>query len=824
MRSHRPCSHRAPLDPHKPGLVQLLRALKLDVAYHRAAGDRLYTTDARGREIEVLDFVGGYGSLLLGHAHPQIVAAAAAFWQRPGANFAQGTLRPAATELARELSVRAGGDYCAVFSNSGTEAVEVALKHALLETQGRQFLALQRGFHGKTLGALQLTANPLYRKAFPFRALDVRRIRPNDLDDLERAFTSGTRWAGLVFEPIQSEAGVRPLDAAFVRRAAALCRAHEVPLIADECQTGMGRTGRFLASHRLGVRPDYVVLSKSLGGGVAKIAATLIDRGRYHAEFDLLHTSTFADDEFSSSIALATLHEIDSALMARCREFGTRLKTGLRELARRHPAALQGVRGRGLLLGLELRDQDGAASFLLRYLSAQGLLGPLISAYLLRTHRLRVAPTLSDPWTLRLQPSALMTEADGCRLMEAVADVCERLEAEDILGLTRFLAHASEMDAIIPKLPDVPPRLVAHSPRPFTVAASRRGPPRVAWLFHLNDETDAVHLEPALERLAPSARAAYLDRCSSLAEPVRMDDVEVQSPAGPRVVVTPLLLPVRAGWIRRLFEARQVEPLRSLVQRGVAAAEAIGCSLASLGQFTSIVTRHGRSLSTKNMRLVTGNTYTTCLVVEGVLAKLEELQRAAASETVAIVGAGGNIGSACVDLLAPRFRRTILVGSPRPAAAVRLQSLAQRHAAAISSEAADLSRAGVVVCATNRVEAVLRAEWFRPGAIVCDVSVPAAVSPASVAERPDVHWLPGGVVRLPAGESIPIPGFPLPPGFTYGCMAEAILLGFEVTGYASFIGPVLTERVRLLQALAADHGFSHSSVVSAEKLDSCPGK
>ena len=340
---------------HKPRLLNLLRSIGLDVIYHRGEGDLLYYHDEQGREVEVLDLVGGYGSLLLGHSHPAIVAEAQKLLSEGIPIHVQGSVRKCAGQLARELSRRTKGDYSVVFANSGTEAVEVAMKHAMLETGSRTFLALEGAFHGKTLGAVQLTASERCREAFELTGLNVTRIRLNDMEDLEATFARTDTLAGFIFEPILGEGGVRPVEPAFATRAAELCAERHVPLIADECQTGMGRTGNFLACEALGVQPDYVILSKALGGGLAKISAVLIHRKRYVDVFDLMHTSTYADDDYSCAIALKTLEMIDEATLAGCREKGERLLSGLRELKGEYPGVIADVRGLGLMIGVEFR-------------------------------------------------------------------------------------------------------------------------------------------------------------------------------------------------------------------------------------------------------------------------------------------------------------------------------------------------------------------------------------------------------------------------------------------------------------------------------------
>ena len=207
----------------KPRLTQLLQTLRLDVTYERGQGNFLYFRDTSGHEVEVLDLIGGYGSLLLGHSHPLLMAEAQRFLNSGRPIHAQGSIHEFAGLLARELSCRAQGDYIVVFANSGAEAVEAAMKHAILETGSRTFLALERAFHGKTLGAIQLTASTQFREGFDLADLSVVRVPPNSIEKLEEAFERADNVAGFIFEPIQGEGGVQPLHPAFAQRAAELC-------------------------------------------------------------------------------------------------------------------------------------------------------------------------------------------------------------------------------------------------------------------------------------------------------------------------------------------------------------------------------------------------------------------------------------------------------------------------------------------------------------------------------------------------------------------------------------------------------------------------
>ncbi len=803
----------------KPRLRELLGALRLDVAYERGQGDHLYYRDPAGAEVEVLDLVGGYGSLLLGHAHPVLVAEAQRLLAAGRPMHAQGSRRGPAEQLARELSRRAQGDYCVVYGNSGAEAVEAAMKHAMLETGSRTFVALQRGFHGKTLGALQLTANARYRDPFDLPGLRVLRVPANDIGQLEAAFAGAEDLAGFVFEPILGEGGIHPVDGAFARRAAGLCAERGVPLIADECQTGLGRTGTFLAVEALGIRPDYIVLSKALGGGLAKISALLVRRGRYRDEFDLQHTSTYAEDDHSCSIALKALELTDDSVLAACRDKGGRLLAGLRRLAASFPGVIADVRGRGLMIALEFARLPCSPSFLLRFLDSQEDLAHVITGYLLNVHRIRVAPTLSDRFTLRLEPSALIGEPDIDRFLSAIADVCGLLARGDALGLTRFLAGGTPADAtdIAPAFSEA--RFAAHD-APLFLRRQRHAPTtKVGWLFHLVDADDLLSLEPSFAALSFGEREDYLARFASHAAPVVMGAVDVRSATGAEVRVYPILLPFTSRWVKRRIDARRFRLPQALVQRGVDLAHRLDCRTVALGQYTSIATIDGTRLASRGMGVTTGNSFAVALAIQAIEHAHRETGREAASSVLVVAGAAGNIGRACAELLAPRYRRTVLLGSDRPGSHQRLRTLAGIIPNAVATtDPAAVGEGNVVVAALNAVDAPLGAERFAPGAIVCDLSVPAGLPTGVAAARPDLLVIRGGIVALPHGEDLGIVGFPLPRGQTYGCMAEAMLLGFEGIHDAAFTGSLSAARVATVAAMAARHGFRLADYKRADVL------
>jgi predicted amino acid dehydrogenase len=297
--------------------------------------------------------------------------------------------------------------------------------------------------------------------------------------------------------------------------------------------------------------------------------------------------------------------------------------------------------------------------------------------------------------------------------------------------------------------------------------------------------------------------------------------VEVRSRRGAAVQLYSILLPVTSCWMKHHLDARRLAGPRMLVDQGIAVARSLGCRCVALGQYTSIVTRNGKLLTADGIRVTTGNSYALALALQALERAHRERGSEPAASVLAVVGAAGNIGRTCAAMLAPGYRRTMLVGSNRPGSHARLAALAQRLPnATVATDPDALAAADVVVAALNAVDAPLGTDHFAPGAVVCDLSVPAGTCPDLGALRPDLLLIRGGTVRLPLAEDLEIPGFPLPPGYTYGCMAEAVLLGFEGACGTSFTGPVRPRQVRHIAALARRHGFELADYKRLCVLDS----
>jgi len=318
------------------GLERLLPTYaRADLTIVRGDGCRVWDADGH----EYLDFGGGIAVVSLGHCHPAPLAAAKAQLERLWHVSNLYRTEPA-EELAAALSARFGGAQT-FFCNSGAEAVEAALKYARKATGKPGVVALEGGFHGRTLGALSVTGQPAKREPFAPLVPGVRFVPPNDIDALLAAVDDEV---GLILiEPILGEGGVVPLEATFVAAASEL-----PPLLGfDEVQTGVGRTGSFFAFEELGVRPDLVTLAKGLANGLP-IGGLLVADSAAGAFVPGEHGSTFGGNPVSAAAASAVVEAIDDELLANVRARGAELVAGLVALP-----GVVGVRGRGLLIGVE---------------------------------------------------------------------------------------------------------------------------------------------------------------------------------------------------------------------------------------------------------------------------------------------------------------------------------------------------------------------------------------------------------------------------------------------------------------------------------------
>lgn len=789
----------------RPLLVELLGAMKLDVVYERAEGNRLWYRN-NGQLTEVLDFAGGYGSTLFGHNHPGLVAEAQRMLTEQVPFAVQGSCRQGAARLAAKLSARMGDDYVTFFTNSGAEAVEAAIKHAHLE-QGRSlYWAVSGAFHGKTLGAIQLTN--AYREPYKKWGPEVRFLDPGDMHDWERAKSeSGAHVAAVFVEPIQGEGGIRPLPGPFVEWLNQIREELGVPIIVDEIQTGMGRTGSFLRSSEIGLRPDYICLGKSLGGGLAKIGALMIRRERLVEEFAITQTSTFAEDDYSCGIALKALDYLESDELARrCAEKGQLLLSALKELQASYPEQIADVRGAGLMIGIELADHSRSRSNVVKMLSQGGYLAWAAAAYLLHVHGIRIAPTLNQSSTLRVQPSAYISAADIQRFVDAMRMLCEAMKLADAGHLTGYQVGLRSR-----QIRDWRPRQSSRLEEPRTQQ-------RVAFIGHFLTPRGMALCDPSLSLLSEQMLDEYLTRTLVIARPTLVESLNVESASGSTAHITFIGLPITTQQIISRRQSTHRHSIPDLIESAVVLARDIGCRAVGLGGYTSSVTGNCLRIRTNNIALTSGNALTLGMAIEALKKTASENGMELSGAQIAVVGVPGNIASTAALMLAPYASELILV--QRTSIAGRTDPLVEEIATInpgvrveVTDDLHSLRRACVILSASTSGGGIIQpCHLSMERVIICDIAAPPDVSHEVLHERPNAIVLSGGIVRLTNNEDFYIPGIPLKPGRVFACMAETLLMGLEDIREHQSYGKITRDQVEQMMSLATRHGFAVDAV------------
>jgi ornithine--oxo-acid transaminase len=433
-------------DHVNPQWVRLLNLLQMNASYERCAGSELFTADGR----TILDFLSGYCVHNTGHNHPAIIQAIKDELDRRGPAMLQSHVPDLAGVLARRLCSLAGGKIEKVFfACSGSEGVETAIKFARKTTGRTGLLYADGAFHGLTCGALSLMGDAFWRDKFGPMLPDADSVPFGNLEALRARLATG-RYAGLFLEPVQAEAGIVVPDSNYLAGAEELCRRHGTLFVLDEVQTGMYRTGTFLAAHQFGVSPDMVVMAKALSGGLVPSSAVLMSEAVYRSVYDslkrsILHTSTFSENALSMRASLATLDVLESEdLGSRAKELGEYLRERLRQTLSRY-GMISGIRGLGLLSGIafqapsELRLRVPFEAF--RHIH-QGMFGQVVVMRMFRDWDILTQMCGNNFMVLKVAPPLVVTREQIDHFVQAIGNVVDMMHTSasfwtEALGLAR---------------------------------------------------------------------------------------------------------------------------------------------------------------------------------------------------------------------------------------------------------------------------------------------------------------------------------------------------------------------------------------------------
>lgn len=414
-----------------PRLAQVLRTIGFDRNYVRGRGAYLWDSDGN----QYLDMIGGYGVFAVGRNHPDIRQALIDYMTLDYPNLIQLDTPVLCGLLAEALKSRIPYDLDTVyFTNSGNEGIEAAIKYAHCATERPAILYCRKAFHGLTNGALSLCGDDSFRRGFAPHLPHCRSVEFDDLDGLEQALRAGD-VAALVIEPVQGK-GVNIPSSGYLSAAAELCHRHGALFVADEVQTGVGRTGKFLAlEYEEDVAPDIVVLSKALSGGYAPIGAVLARRWIYDKVFPsmeraVVHSSTFGKGGLGMVAGLATLQCLDEhGLIERASQMGRLLGEGIQAMAPRFEF-IREVRWRGLMLGIEFEAPTSPVlrnAWMMAHKLDRNLFPQAITMPLLQDHRVLTQVAGHNIDVIKLLPPMVLSEDDVKWFLSAFEDVMVEL-------------------------------------------------------------------------------------------------------------------------------------------------------------------------------------------------------------------------------------------------------------------------------------------------------------------------------------------------------------------------------------------------------------
>jgi putrescine aminotransferase len=410
-----------------PGFLEYRKATSPDraaaVVEWSDAGPNSYR-DVNGKEY--IDCLGGFGIFNVGHRNAKVIEAVTNQMRRQPLH-SQDLLDPLRAMLAKTLAMLTpkGLEY-AFFCNSGTEAVEGALKLArLFDPKKQTIVAATKGFHGKSYGSLSASAKAEFRRPFGPMLPNIEHVPFNNLDALRRMLATcravGEDVGAVILEPIQGEGGVNIPDDNYLPGVRAMCNEFGALLILDEVQTGMGRTGKMFCCDHWDVAPDIMCLAKAFGGGIMPAGAVIGTKAVFSRIFTnpFLHTTTFGGNPLACAAALATINVlIEERLPERAAAMGSRMLAGLREAVRGYGDVVVDVRGKGLLMALEFAD-DATGFEIGKLMLDRGVL---------------VSGTLVNARVVRIEPPLTIEESQADYVCEALAQSLRALKPELQVG------------------------------------------------------------------------------------------------------------------------------------------------------------------------------------------------------------------------------------------------------------------------------------------------------------------------------------------------------------------------------------------------------
>jgi acetylornithine/succinyldiaminopimelate/putrescine aminotransferase/predicted amino acid dehydrogenase len=904
----------------RPLNAKIMKAVNIAKNYTQAQGDWLsYVDSSTNQTHTVLDAVGGYGANLLGHNNQEIQSHFIEQIKNLSSNLTQGSIRKNTAILAQKisqiLSQESGqGPWVTTFSNSGTEAVEAALKHCylnyfnksqqlaqnlryqlnemlnldipiefkdtikesienlLLKLETKPLLiAIEGGYHGKSLGSLKVTHSESYRDPFYLgsnhnndvkfiprdaTSSEIELFLSNFMEKLSYVTFENNQLthkkiqhlpiAGIILEPIQGEAGIYELSYEMLNTIREYTTKKSIPLVFDEIQCGSYRCGAMSAATNMKIVPDIYIFSKALGGGLVKIGATAIKSDHYQDKFGFLHTSTFAEDDLSASVSLKVLNLLsnNNFLISQGMSIADELKHRLEQLRIEFPTIIKEIRGRGLMLVIEFRERLGELGYEFRSMIDSNMYGYILASSLLNKEQIRMLPSLSNPNTLRVQPSLYFNLEQLSMLIRGLTNLCLALQNKNVYYFVSSIYPQQE----------IPVSEAINS----NFSIPNNGKPLAVFLSHPIDENHIRSFTPSLSKISNqlitekiSAAKDFLD--FSIFYTQTLKDINDQE-----INIALLSVSITSNELKEFYASNIRHRLVAKIQKAIDYAYELGATTVGLGQFTSIVSGNGLYLDHHGMNITTGNAYTIQLTIESAYKIMNDRGITIDNSTIALIGAAGNIISTAASIVAEKAAKIQLIyhteihSSDKFKAALRsilkeickskangkiiqilkpllestqwsnystheetllklIQTSEFKNCIELSSHMDVISRADLVLSGANSSKSIFNFRLLKDNAVIVDIAVPASLSPndlkAMKLDRPDIKYLLGGVAKIPHDQSINTKCFPLRSGQVFACMAETFSIAFSGEKNIVHTGIITKDMIEKAKHYVANAGF-----------------
>lgn len=681
---------------------ELLAKISMGNEIVRAEGSVLH--DKNGKEI--IDCLAQFGAVPFGHNPAFINDIVVDYFARKNPVFVQPFIVSSTKDLSNNLCEIAGKEYnFVVFSNSGTETVEAAIKLSKLKTGRIKVLSTINSFHGKTYSALSATGSKKYSNEVIVDNENYQKIRFNDIDALELALSKEC-FSAFIVEPVQGEGGMVPAGRDYLRLASDLCKKYGTLFIVDEIQTGMGRTGTILAVHDYDVRPDIILLSKSLGGGVYPIGAAIVKRRAYCQEFDKKHSSTFANGGLASSIANGVVNKLrnDPSVLNGVNSKSEYLQKRFSKIESKYKG-LFSYSGKGLMYALRFNCKHDGGNIITSYILNSDVLSYLICGYLLNEKGLLCMPFLGDECgSIRFEPSLDIKLVYVDRFLDAIESLCKIFVNNRFDILLSYVIGRKANDSCIDEYidlckirngKDINAEEMNAVCSDSTKADSKQRK-KFAFFIHSTSAEDMIRSLPIAirtqykyeEKLAISKWMIEVSAVDPT--PLKTNEITMRGETGELVDGILISCPMEPKDLMKLSR----EDKTKLINAYLDVAREEGADVVGLGAYTSVITRSGEDIKSTEFNFTTGNSLTALSTAESIK---DHAGKNINRKNLTIIGARGSVGRLGLLELSQFFNGINIVGSPKSGVSLLKLAIVETMAELIRANITGISGSALAV-------------------------------------------------------------------------------------------------------------------------------